>query len=147
MRWMFSLTTLPLQLSEVASATHWMGGCVGLSETFGTFLTIEKFLAPAGRRIPDRRGRSSVNVQNINVVFIYNLKSCLPFFMNMIVCESHCHLLPWNSLGLNSLCCVRSVVTLLPPRLGFFCINFFFRVRAVVWRDIKPSALSCQYIF
>jgi hypothetical protein len=67
---------------------------VGLSETFSRFLTIEKSLAPAGLRIPDRPGRSSVSVQNINVMFIYNLKSCLPFFMNVIVCESNCHLLP-----------------------------------------------------
>jgi hypothetical protein len=57
---------------------------VGLSGPFGTFLAIEKSLAPAEFRIPDRPGRSSVTVQNINIMLSYNLKFYLPFFYEYV---------------------------------------------------------------
>jgi len=52
---------------------------VGLSQTFGTFLTVEKSFAPAGVRIPDRPARGSVAVQNINIMISLTSNPAYPF--------------------------------------------------------------------
>jgi hypothetical protein len=48
-----------------------MGGCVGLSEPFCTFLTIEKSLAPSGVRISDRPGRAQPLYKILMLFFFY----------------------------------------------------------------------------
>ena len=120
-----------------ASYTMSTGSFLGVKSGRVVTLTPHPFLVPwswVGRAIPLLLYRASVPVQGCTLPYLgYNLKSCLPFSMNMSVYEWNYHLLSRNSGGLNSLCCIRSVLLiLLPLRLGFFCIDCFFSVRAVV---------------
>jgi hypothetical protein len=92
-----------------------MGDCVCPLESFGTFRIKQKWLANAEIRTPVSPASGTLAAQNINIIYVYNFKSYVPFFLNMSIYEWNCHLICSNSRGLNSLCCIWSALLILLP--------------------------------